>query len=280
LRDDEIAKKKIYQEILGKDLEQLDAPYLFEIIDFIVELTAPPPSDASENAKEGLAILAKQANELAERLAQTNIDRRFLTAINDYVGVLTDHRFSPIKVDLFSNRIRSYLVEMRDELPGFAIAEVSALLLSQERVLRQFPEWRTFERDASQFEPNEQTQQKQQELLQNLAIETRSESGIASRSVLDALERLKESSAETTLNNTAALGIWRSVENFLKTNIRYVIDAVKSAQSNLSRDQARYLRFLERLIPSLKLYVAMDERRAWLLPVIQWLEETLKAIKK
>jgi hypothetical protein len=46
-----------------------------------------------------------------------------------------------------------YLIEMKDELPSFAIAEVSALLLSQKRVLRQFPIWRDFERDASQFVP-------------------------------------------------------------------------------------------------------------------------------
>jgi hypothetical protein len=145
LHSNDEARKEIYERVLGEKLDQLDAPYLFEIINYIVELTNTPAVEASASAGEGLALLVKEANDLAKSLVQTNVDRRFLSAINEYIGALTESNFSPIKVDLFSNRLRFYLVEMKDELPGFAIAEVSALLLSQERVLRQFPTWRAFE---------------------------------------------------------------------------------------------------------------------------------------
>jgi hypothetical protein len=116
--------------------------------------------------------------------------------------------------------------------------------------------------------------------LKSIATETRRIEGIASESVLEAFDRLVESSAETEIRNTAALGVWRSVENFLKINIRYVIGAAKSLQTNVTSNQIRYVKYLERLVPYLRLYVAMDEKRAWLLPVIQWLEDTLKTVKK
>lgn len=278
LENEEPAKKLIYERILGEKLDQLDAPYLFEIINFVVDLTSPPPNDVSANANEGLALLAKEAHDLAGSLIRTNVDRRFLSAINEYIGALTEPNFSPIKVDLFSNRLRFYLIEMKDELPGFAIAEVSALLLSQERVLRQFPLWRTFESDASQFQIDQDTAKNQQTLLERIAFETKRSTGIASEGVLDAFDRLVESSTES--KKTATLGIWRSVENFLKINIRYVIGVAKALQTNVTANQIRYVKYLERLIPALKLYVSMDPSRAWLLPVIQWLEDTLKTIKK
>lgn len=148
---DEEARREIYEVVLGEKLEQLDAPYLFSVVDFLVQLLAPQPPDASANANESLALLTKQAIEIAERLEKTNIDRRFAFALREYVDVLTERSFSPIKAELFSNKIRSYLFEFKDEVPGFAIAEVSALLLSQEQVFRQFPVWRTFEADASKF---------------------------------------------------------------------------------------------------------------------------------
>ena len=43
MENDDDSKKKIYADVLGKELEQLDAPYLFDVIDFIVELANPPP---------------------------------------------------------------------------------------------------------------------------------------------------------------------------------------------------------------------------------------------
>lgn len=278
--NDEDAIKKIYQEIVGGKLEQLDAPYLFDVVNSIVGLTNPPTVDQSQNAKEGLAILVKEASDLAGRLVQTNIDRRFISAVGEYIDALTEPNFSPIKVDLFSNKLRYYLIEMRDELPGFAVAELSALLLSQERVLRQFPSWRDFENDASKYTPDDQTASKQRELLEKIASTTRETAGVATDEVLAALGRLEESSSDKNLQGTGALGVWRSVENFLKTNIRHVIQTAKSLQSNLSVNQTRYIRYLKRLLPYLKLYVAMDERRAWLRPVIQWLEDTLKSLEK
>jgi hypothetical protein len=279
IENDEQSRKQIYESVLGKKLDQLDAPYLFEVINFFVELTNPPNAEISANASEGLALLVKEAHDLAASLIQTNVDRRFLSAINEYITALTETNFSPIKVDLFSNRLRFYLIEMKDELPGFAIAEVSALLLSQERVLRQFPAWRDFETDASRFSPDEQTSIDQQKLLESIASETKNAEGVASNGVLDAFDRLLESSSDANLKDTAALGIWRSVENFLKTNIRYVIGAAKTLRTNITANQLRYIKYLERIVPYLKLYVRMDEKRAWLLPVIQWLEDTLKTVK-
>ncbi|HEX4407488.1 MAG TPA: hypothetical protein VH206_01830 [Xanthobacteraceae bacterium] len=280
IHNDDVAKKQIYDHVLREELEQLDAPYLFEIVDFIIEIVSSPEGDSSTGATEGLAILVKEASNLAGRLTQTNIDRRFLSAINEYVDALTEANFSPIKVDLFSNRLRFYLIEMKDEIPGFAIAELSALLLSQERVLRQFPVWRAFEADASKFDPDEQTAQKQRNLLESIAADTRQFEGVASDKVREALNRLEETGTNENKQKTAALGVWRAVENLIKINIRHVIDSVKLLQTSLTNNQIRYFKYLERLLPLLRLYAQMDPSRAWLLPVIQWLEDTLKSIKK
>jgi len=274
------ALKAVYAAILGEKLDQLDAPYLFEVIDSVVELSSPAEFDLASNAKEGLALLIKTANDLAGSLISTNLDKRFLGALNDYIEALADQNFSPIKVDLLSNRLRTYLTEMKDELPAFAIAEVSALLLSQERVLRQFPTWRQFEAEASNYEPDDQTAEHQKALLEDITTQTKTTDGIATPNVLDALDRLLETNAEPTTKQTTALGVWRSVENFLKTNIRHMIGFGKSLQANLTLNQARYAKYLERLIPSLKLYASLDPSHAWLLPVIHWLEDTLKALKK
>ncbi|WP_315799421.1 hypothetical protein [Bradyrhizobium sp. SZCCHNR1002] len=279
-QNDETAKKEVYQKVFGERLDQLDAPYLFDIQDFKIELTSPPNSETTPTATEGLALLLKEAHALASSLAQTNVDRRFVSAINEYIDALTEQNFSPIKVDLFSNKLRFYLVEMKDELPGFAIAEVSALLLSQERVLRQFPAWRAFEADASNFNPDEETSTTQEELLAHIANETKGSTDIASTSVLEALDRLIETSEDPLTKKTAELGVWRSVENFLKTNIKHVVDAAKSVQQNVTQNQLRYLKYAERLLPAARLYATMDSSRAWLLPVIQLLEDTIKQMKK
>jgi len=279
LANDDEAKKRIYEKILGNQLQQQEAPYLFDINNYIIGLIGPQKTDTPINAEEGRALLAKEADELSKRLSQTNIDRRLLSALTDYVDALAEDSFSPIKVDLFSNKIRFFIIELHEELPTFAIAELSALLLSQERVLRQYPVWREFERDASNFNPDEGTRKSQDELLRNIAEETRRADGPADNEVREALERLEQAGSNSDAKTTTTLGVWRSVENYLKTNIRYVIDIAKHLQTNLSENQARYLRYLERLLPLLKLYAKMDPGRAWLLPVIQWLEDTLKTLK-
>ncbi|MGJ4937175.1 hypothetical protein [Bradyrhizobium sp. HKCCYLRH3083] len=276
----EDAKKEIYHSVMRERFDQLDAPYLFEIVDFVIELTNPPPFDNPPNATEGLAALVKQAHELAKTLTQTNVDRRFVSAIHDYIDALTEEHFSPIKIDLISNRLRFHLVEMRDEIPGFAIAEVSALLLSQERVLRQFPMWRAFEAEASKFDPNEEITTKQTELLSQVASETRNSTGIASDRVIEAFDRLIETNDDISSNKTAEFGVWRSVENFLKTNIRHVINAAKSIQKNATQHQIKYMTYIERLLPAAKLYASMDSSKAWLLPVILWIEDTIKQLKR
>ncbi len=279
LDGDEKAKKQIYDNILGEKLEQLDAPYLFDIVNFIVELLAPPLAEPSANATEALALLTKEAADLAAHIVQTNVDRRFLSALQDYISALTEHSFSPIKVDLYSNKLRAYLIEMKEQLPGFAIAEVSALLLSQEQVLRQFPAWRSFESDASKFSPTKEMFGQNQRLLEGLAAVTRNSEGVASDGVLDAFDKLEDSIDALNVRNTTELGVFRSIENFIKTNIRHVINTAKAWQVNSSPNQARYARYLERLIPLIKLYIAANEKYAWLLPVIQWLEDLIKTKK-
>ncbi|RED28548.1 hypothetical protein BJ123_12276 [Rhodopseudomonas thermotolerans] len=279
-KSDPNARDKIYELVIGSQLEQLDAPYLFEVDNDTIDLAPPPPIEKPANASEALAILTSEASAIAKRLELTNADRRFLTALTDYIGALIETDFSPIKVDLYSSKLRAYLLQMADELPSFAIAEVSALLLSQERVLRQFPVWREFESDASQYEPDQDELTKQHDLLANIATETRQASGVASNEVLAALERLERSSGEIETRKTATLGVWRSLENFIKVNIRHVIELAKTIQNNLSRNQSRYIRYLERIIPYLKLYVGMNDNRKWLLPVVQWLDEVIKLSKQ
>ncbi|WP_128959932.1 hypothetical protein [Bradyrhizobium guangzhouense] len=274
------ARRQIYDRVLGKKLDQLDAPYLFNIVDFLIELLAPPPADTPASAAEALALLTKQAFEIAERLDKTNVDRRFASALREYVDVLTEQNFSPIKVELFSNKLRAYLFELKDELPGFAIAEVSALLLSQEQVLRQFPAWRAFEADATRFMLDKPEIEKQRVVLDGITSETKATDGVVSEAVLDALSRLGESSHSGTTKTTTELGIWRSLENFVKTNVRFLIVATRNLQEYVSTNQYLYLKYIERLLPYLKLYVAMRENLAWLTPVLHWLEDYLKTVKK
>jgi hypothetical protein len=278
LNEDETAKKRIYEQVLGEKLNQLDAPYLFDVINHIVELLSPPEPKANESSIEVLALLTKEASDLFQSLQPTNIDRRLLSAIQDYIKALTERNFSPIKVDLFSNKLRTYLVEFKEELPGFAIAEISALLLSQERVLRQFPVWKSFEQEASHFVPSDEVLVQNNSLFESIANETRNSGGAVSDQVLDAFGRLEETS-EATIRDTARFGVWRSVENFIKTNIKHVIDTTKNWSKSHSANQQRYLRYVERLLPSLKLFVVTNEKYAWLLPVIHWLEESIKTMK-
>lgn len=276
----ETARKSIYDRVLGEKLNQLDAPYLFDIVDFLIQLLNPPAAETSANAAEALALLTKQAFEIAERLDKTNVDRRFASALREYVDVLTEQNFSPIKVELFSNKLRAYLFELKDELPGFAIAEVSALLLSQEQVLRQFPAWRAFEAEASRFALDKQEAERQRAVLENIAAETKTAGEVASESVREALARLEESSHSGTTKTTTELGIWRSLENFVKTNLRVLIATSRNLQEYVSTNQYLYLKYIERLLPHLKLYVAMKENLAWLMPVLHWVEEYIKSVKK
>jgi hypothetical protein len=274
---DPIIVEQIYRRVLSEHLTQENAPFLFDIVEYIIKLRIAPSGDASENdiVSQGIAHLTRSANQLLAALEQSNVDRRFLAAVKDYCEALT-RKFNPILIDLLSNRLRSFIVELKNELSGYIIAETTALLLSQEQVLRQFPEWQQFSRAASEFHPSKELMRDQQSALAAVTRETRSATSVAAPEVIGALERLEEAGNLSNARETVSLGVWRSFENFIKSNIGEMIEMMRSLSKSLSVKEDAYLRYIGRILPYIKMVVKMKESLHWLIPVVEWIEEITK----
>jgi hypothetical protein len=135
---DSRAIEAIYRQVLSDHLGQENAPFLFEIVEYVINLRIQQTDVAADNStvRQGIAHLIHSSSQLLAALEQSNADRRFVSAVKDYCDVVA-HKFNPILLDLLSNRLRAFMVELKNELSGFIIAETTALLLSQDQVLRQ-----------------------------------------------------------------------------------------------------------------------------------------------
>jgi hypothetical protein len=271
----------IYQQVLSDHLAQDTAPFLFDVVEYIIKLrieSADKPFE-TDTTSQGIAHLARSAKQLLAALEQSNADRRFVSAVREYSDALT-HKFSPILVDLLSNRLRSFIVELRSELSGFVIAEITALLLSQDQVLRQFPEWQQFSKAASEFRPTIEFLREQQTALTAVARETRNTPSVAASEVIGALDRLEEAGSQDNTRETINLGVWRSFENFIKSNVGKMVETMKSLSETVSSKQDAYLRYIDRILPYIKVVVKMRESLHWLIPVIEWMEEISRKSRK
>jgi hypothetical protein len=279
---DDTALREIYTSILGSRLEQKSAPYLFDVISYVLRIrdTKKESIDKNDSLSRSISFLAVQARKLADSVKVSNVDKRFEAALEEYYAMIIGN-FDPILIDLFSNKLRAFLVELRDELSGYVVADTTALLLSQEQVLRQFPEWRDFAKAASEFSPDSEQQETQRKTILRIAQETKANPNVASMEVSTAFERLDEAASKPTTSPTIKLGTWRSLENFTKENIRKLLEIARelSERATYSAAENNYIDFIEKLLPHLKLFIRMVESLHWLEPVVAWMEELLKKRK-
>jgi hypothetical protein len=147
-------------------------------------------------------------------------------------------------------------------------------------VLRQFPEWQQFSRAASEFSLSEAFAREQQTALTGVAQETRNTPSVASPEVIGALDRLEEAGGQANVRETISLGVRRSFENFIKSNLGKMIETMKSLSDSLSSRQDAYVRYVDRILPYIKVVVKMRESLHWLIPVIEWMEEITKRNRK
>ena len=109
LAGDEVALTEIYRSVLGDRLDQKSAPYLFDVISFVLRLRtstreAVTQSDAISRSASYLAL---QARKLADAVKVSNVDKRFVAALEEYYSMAI-RNFDPILIDLLSNRLRAF----------------------------------------------------------------------------------------------------------------------------------------------------------------------------
>ncbi|WP_375457900.1 hypothetical protein [uncultured Enterovirga sp.] len=155
------------------------------------------------------------------------------------------------------------------------VADLTAVLLAQEQVFSQFDIWKEFSDSSSQYREGIEQKQAKSDVLRavtsNLPV-----TGVADEPTLDAFTKLSEANSALQAKPTTEMGVSRSTDNFIKQNIRYIVDQIRLAGAGALRLSDGYIKFIRRILPMAKLYCSMNEDLKWLLPVIEWISETLK----
>jgi hypothetical protein len=137
--------EKIYQREVGSRLSQEPAPYLFAVRDGVIDQQQAKSERSAVIANaESLSVLRTQALELSNVIKLSNADPRLLAKVTRYLDGTALESFSSIRLELYANEIRALVSTASGELGGAAIISATALLLTHEQVMSQFPNWRDF----------------------------------------------------------------------------------------------------------------------------------------
>lgn len=271
---DENATDTIYKTFINKQLEQNLAAYYFATKDTQLDIedrkTSPTPG-----ARGSMSALRVQAMSVLNRARKTNLDRKFIEVIEEYADKIDDNA-NVIELHFLSTRIKFAMKQYEDEIPPHVYADLGALLLSQDQVLRNFPEWKLFTDNSTATSNSDLDRTKN--FLETVKAEP---SGTTEPISTNAAKALKKLEAATVSANTeeSKNEIISSSDNALKTTILGAITKFKNFRDKIvyNHENVKYIRFLLKNTPHLKLLCRSNEHLNYLVPLIDWIEAQAKA---
>jgi hypothetical protein len=268
--------EKIYQREVGNRLGQEAAPYLFAVRDGVLD----QQQDKSERSAiianaESLSVLRSQALELSDVIKRSNADPKLLARVTRYLDGTAFESFSSIRLELYANEIRALVSTASDELGGTAIISATALLLTHEQVMSQFPNWRDFvKRPLLSLWAPEEAKSTNQSIVQCLinpgAAFKLSVSSHAVKIALDLREALEASDKRGRVDDA----IFRSLANLVKANVSYAVGLIRKGSASIhGLTSSIYFRLFLKLLPHFKLFCGYVKELAWLVPVLDYIQE-------
>lgn len=269
--------EKVYQREVGSRLDQEPAPYLFAVRDGVLDQQQAKSERSAVIANaESLSVLRGQALELFTVIKLSNADPRLLVKVTRYLDGTAPENFSSIRLELYANEIRALVSTASDELGGSAIISATTLLLTHEQVMSQFSNWRDFvKRPLLSLRVSEEARSTNQSIVQCLispgAAFKLSVSSHALKVGLDLREALDGRRDEQGRVEDA---VFRSLANLVKANVSYAIGLIRKGSASIhGLTSSIYFSFFLKLLPHFKLFCGYVKELAWLVPVLDYIQE-------
>jgi hypothetical protein len=241
----------------------------------VIDVQYPETHDLERPEFDSLKVLYDQVQTLIFALKSSNADPRLQAIAAKYAEALDVTAFSSVRLELFANNIRGLLQSAKEELSGPAVVSATALMLSHEQAMRQFPEWRAFIEQGQIASLSSDTIEKQNsEIIKVLTSQNAGFSlSISARTRTAALEIEQITSAERQ-DPRERDAVLRSVMNFIKANVSYVLKHAKNGYiEGSSTVQKLYLSLFSKLLPHFKLYCSYVPDLLWLVPILDYIQD-------
>jgi hypothetical protein len=268
------AIEEIYKLEAAK-IAQNPAPHYFQIEKGVIDAQFPESDDLKPSGRETLDALTDQARDLLAALHNTNSDPRLLIVVQRYIEALDPSSFSSVRLELFANNIRGLLHTFKDELSGPAIVSATALMLSHEQSMRQFPQWREFvEQGPIRVLSKDKLDQHNRTIIEllispgadlSLAISAKAKAAALEIDQLSQNQNPKSGEYDATV---------RAITNFIKANVAYVLKQVKNGYvGGSSIIQKLYFSLFMKFLPHFKLFSSYVPELTWLVPILDYIQD-------
>jgi hypothetical protein len=214
--------------------EQKLAPAQFEIQANRIVLKNVPSSPAPQDrknvlaAKEGLEASGKR---LLKEIQKSNFDRRLAETI-EYVQEIISDGANIIKLGVSNIEFGMVCTALAKELPDAILAKLRAHALNIDMYVAQFPEWKRFVENAADTQLAEEDIKALHHSVGQLIQNMEKEPELVAPEVPKTLLHLREMIGHPKVaSRRAAYAVWRSLENFVKGVLRYVLDVAEAVRS-------------------------------------------------
>jgi hypothetical protein len=213
--------------------------------------------------------------ELSADIGLSNADPRLLAKVVRYLDGTALHNFSSIRLELYANEIRALVSTASDELGGSAIISATALLLTHEQVMSQFPNWRDFvKQPLLSLRVPEEARSTNQSIVQCLIDPGAALKLSVSSHVVKIGVDLRQALEVVDKQGRIEDAVFRSLANLVKANVSYAVGFIRKGSASIhGLTSSIYFRFFLKVLPHFKLFCGYVKELAWLVPVLGYIQE-------